>query len=112
MKNELFNRNTKVAKLDSAVGSTNRNDELFRQEINVARISNERGETDLIVSNLQEVILESATNPKRVQGDAGSVEQHSLQDLIAAARFLESKKAMQGRGLGLRFTKLSPDGTV
>lgn len=91
--------------------------DLFQREINVARITQD-GDTDNaapkvdIPATLNETLLENAKGPRRVQGDAGSVEQHSLQDLIAAERFLQSKKAMQRKGLGIRFTKISPDGTV
>ena len=45
-------------------------------------------------------------------GDAGSVEQHSLKDQIEAERFLASKEAMKRPGLGIRLTKLMPDGTT
>lgn len=90
---------------------------LFQRNIKVARI-NKDGSMDSntpdtkIPVTLNETILENARSPKRVQGDAGSVEQHSLQDLIAAERFLQSKKAMQSKGLGIRFLKISPDGAV
>ena len=63
-------------------------------------------------SNLKNAILENALGPKKVTGDAGSVEQHSLQDQIAAQKFLESKKASRKSGLGIKLIKLSPDGTV
>jgi hypothetical protein len=91
--------------------------ELFQRDINVARIT-KNGAVDPITpdiensATLKETLLENAKGPKRVQGDAGSVEQHSLQDLIAVERFLQSKKAMSSKGLGIRFTKISPDGTV
>ena len=61
---------------------------------------------------LEETIAENAAGPKRAQGDAGSVEQHSLQDQIAADRYLASKAAVQRRGKGLRLTKIVPPGTV
>ena len=63
-------------------------------------------------SQLKDAIIENALGPKKVSGDAGSVEQHSLSDQIAAERFLESKKATRKPGLGIRLTKLSPDGTT
>ena len=62
-------------------------------------------------TELKDAILENAKGPKRVQGDSGSVEQHSLKDQIEAERFLQSKKATQGSGLGIRLFKISPDGT-
>jgi hypothetical protein len=61
--------------------------------------------------DLRDVILENAKGPKKVTGDAGSVEQHSIKDQIEAERFLQSKKATR-QGLGIRFVKLRPDGTV
>ena len=62
--------------------------------------------------SLRDAIRENALGPKRVQSDAGSVEQHSLQDQIAAERFLASKEATRKPGLGIRLTKISPDGTT
>ncbi|MDR1291282.1 MAG: hypothetical protein LBK06_08775 [Planctomycetaceae bacterium] len=90
---------------------------LFQRNIDVARIKSDDSIDNItpdmeIPATLNETILENAKSPKRVQGDAGSVEQHSLQDLIAAERFLQSKKAVQSKGLGIRFIKISPDGTV
>ena len=61
--------------------------------------------------NLEEVIRENASGPKRVQGDSGSVEQHSLKDQIEAERFLASKEAVK-RGIGIKNVKISPDGTT
>ena len=89
----------------------------FQRDINVARIIKDGAidhvtpEVD-IPATLNKTLLENAKGPRRVQGDAGSVEQHSLQDLIAAERFLQSQKAISGKGLGIRFKKISPDGTV
>ena len=63
-------------------------------------------------SNLKNDILENAKGPKKVAGDAGSVEQHSLQDQIAVERYLQSQKATRRPGLGIKLIKLSPDGTT
>lgn len=57
-------------------------------------------------------LAEAVENPRRVSGDAGSVEGHSLPDLIAADKYLNAKKAAGTRSMGLRFTKLIPDGTA
>lgn len=48
--------------------------------------------------------------PAKVSGDAGSVEQHSIQELIDADRYLASKCAAASTSarLGLRITKLIP----
>lgn len=61
---------------------------------------------------IQESIEQNLTGPKKVTGDSGSVEQHSLSEQIAAAKHLASQKAVQSKGLGIKLTKLSPDGTV
>jgi hypothetical protein len=47
-----------------------------------------------------------------VTSDGVSVEQHSLADQIAADKYLASKNATQRKGLGIKFSKLSPSGTV
>jgi hypothetical protein len=89
----------------------------FNRKVIVARIQEDgaivdtHSESDNLIS-IDEVILDSAKNPKRVQGDAGSVEQHSLQDLIAVERFLASKKAANNTGIGIRLIKISPDGST
>jgi len=57
-------------------------------------------------------IDENASGPRRASGDAGSVEQHSLPDQIAADKYLESKKAARKSGLGIKLAKLSPGGTA
>ncbi len=94
MDNDFFKRDTDVARIDddgNVIGAT--------------PPSNES-------ASLKDAIAENAKGPKKVQGDSGSVEQHSLQDQIAAERFLQSKKAAQKPGLGIKLTKLSPDGTT
>jgi len=94
------------------------NNEFFQRDTGVARIdvdgTGHGNKPDNVPSppELRDTILENALGPKKVTGDAGSVEQHSLQDQIAAERFLQSKKAMRKPGLGIRLTKLSPDGTL
>jgi hypothetical protein len=60
----------------------------------------------------QSVLAENAAGPKKVQGDAGSVEQHSLRDQIAAERFLQSQKAVERKGFPIRFHKIKPGGTT
>jgi len=61
---------------------------------------------------IEQAIEQNAAGPKRVTGDAGSVEQHSLKDQIDADRYLAAKKAAAGKGLGIKLTKISPGGTV
>jgi hypothetical protein len=57
-------------------------------------------------------ILENAQSPAKVTSDGVSVEQHPLADQIAADKYLASKAATQRKGLGIKFSKLSPSGTV
>ena len=64
-----------------------------------------------MAEELEEIIKESAKNPKRAKGDSAEVEQHSLRDQIAADAYLASKNAMKGKGLGAVFKKLVPPGT-
>jgi hypothetical protein len=91
-----------------ANSQTTMDKEFFEKDVDVARLG-KSNETESVT--LDNAIAEAAQSPKRVQGDAGSVEQHSLQDLIAADKFLQSKKATQN-GLGIRLHKISPDGAV
>jgi hypothetical protein len=90
------------------------NNEFFQRDTDVARIAEGGIDNDIVPTapNLKDAILEHALGPKKVTGDAGSVEQHSLPDQIAAERFIESKKASRKQGLGIKLTKLSPDGTT
>ena len=101
MNDDFFNRDTDVARIDID-GTGGGNDP--KPDPSPDPNSNS--------SNLKDVILENAKGPKKVQGDSGSVEQHSLQDQIAAERFLQSKQATRKPGLGIRLIKLSPDGTT
>lgn len=55
----------------------------------------------------QEIIQQNAQAPRRVSGDTGSAEQHSIPDQIAAAKFASSNTAAR-RGLGIRYVKLRP----
>ena len=59
---------------------------------------------------LDSTLRENATGPAKVAGDAGSVEQHSLPDQIAADRYLQAMAAGKANRRGLRFSKLVPPG--
>jgi len=61
---------------------------------------------------IEDSIKENATGPKSASGDAGSVEQQSLPDQIAADKHLQSRAAMKSKGLGIKLLKISPSGTV
>lgn len=62
--------------------------------------------------DIEDVVLTNAAGPKRVKGDMGEVEQHSLKDQIALADRAAAKKAAANRRRGLRFSKLVPPGTA
>jgi hypothetical protein len=57
-------------------------------------------------------ISDNAQQPAKVSSDGVSVEQHSLADQIAADKYLASKNASRKKGLGIKFSKLSPSGAV
>ena len=61
---------------------------------------------------LDDTIKQNAEGPRRASGDAGSVEQHAIEDQIAADKYLESKKAMRNKGMGIKLIKLTPGGTA
>ena len=65
-----------------------------------------------VAENLDAQIRDNAAGPKKATGDSGSVEQHPLNDQIAADRYLASKKAARSRGLGIRMSKLVPPGSA
>ena len=65
-----------------------------------------------MAETLDNTIRDNAAGPKKASGDAGSVEQHSVADQIAADKYLESKKAARVKGLGVKVAKISPGGTV
>lgn len=60
--------------------------------------------------NLTEKIRENALAPKSAEVDGQKVEQHSLKDQLAVAKYLASKEAVSRRGSGLKITKLQPPG--
>lgn len=62
--------------------------------------------------SLADVIRDNASNPKSAKGDSASVEQHSLSDQIEADRYLASRKAAGGKGLGVKISKMVPPGAA
>jgi hypothetical protein len=60
----------------------------------------------------EQQIRDNISAPKRVQGDAGSVEQHALKDQIEADRYLASKAAARRKGPGVRIAKMVPPGSA
>ena len=63
-----------------------------------------------MADTLDSKLEENALAPKRVRGDAGEVEQHSLKDQIEAARFIASKAASTAGKRGFKVTRMkAPD---
>jgi len=56
--------------------------------------------------NVNAAIVESATGPKKLQGDEGTIEQHPITDQIAAAQHLAGKTAARKPHRGLRITQV------
>ena len=63
-----------------------------------------------MAEDLKDTIRETAQGPKRVTGDAGSVEQQDLSQLIEADRHLASKEAAKKGLAAIRRTKVIPPG--
>jgi hypothetical protein len=63
-------------------------------------------------TDLTDAIAENAKGPASASGDSGSMSQHSIQDQIAADRYLASKRAARTGFGGLRFVKFVPPGTA
>ncbi len=59
---------------------------------------------------VSEAIEENAKGPKRVTVGTETVEQHPIQDQIAADDHATRKAAAARKHFGLRFTKLVPPG--
>lgn len=60
--------------------------------------------------DISEAIEQNAKGPRRVQSGKDSVEQHSIQDQIAADNHQAAKKAGAKAHFGLRFTQIIPPG--
>lgn len=59
---------------------------------------------------ITDAIRDNAAGPLKASGDSMSVEQHSIQDQIAADRYLASKRASAQPHRGMRFTRIVPPG--
>ena len=66
----------------------------------------------IMAETLENTIRQNSEGPAKASGDGVSVEQHPLTDQIAADKYLASKTATQNKGLGIKFTKLSPPGAI
>jgi len=62
--------------------------------------------------NLDQAIRDAASQPAKASVDGQSVEQHPLKDQIEVVRFLASKDAARKPGLGIKFAKIVPPGSV
>jgi hypothetical protein len=65
-----------------------------------------------VADELDDAIRTNAEGPEEATVDGVRMKQHSLPDQIAADRYLASKKAARGRGLGIRRTKVVPPGAA
>lgn len=61
---------------------------------------------------LRDAIRTNAAGPKRLRGDEGEIEQHSIEDQIEADRYLRNTTAVAKPSRGLRFSRMSPPGTT
>ncbi len=59
-----------------------------------------------------DALREAARQPAKASVDGQSVEQHPLKDQIEADRYLASKAAARKPGLGIKFAKIVPPGSV
>lgn len=57
-------------------------------------------------------IVTGAVGPLSVSGDAGTVTMRPTRELIDAANYLAGICASRTKRLGVRYTHLTPDGTV
>ena len=62
--------------------------------------------------DLDDAIRDNAQGPEKVEGDAGTVQQHPLPDQIEADQYLAAKEAAKRKDRGLRFNKLVPPGAA
>ncbi len=59
-----------------------------------------------------QALRDAASQPAKASIDGQSVEQHPLKDQIEADRYLASKDAARKPGLGIKFAKIVPPGSV
>ena len=62
--------------------------------------------------NLDQAIRNNASQPAKASVDGQSVEQHPLKDQIEDDRYLASKDAARKPGLGIKFAKIVPPGSI
>lgn len=64
------------------------------------------------MSDISDAIAANAAGPKKVVSDGVSVEQHPIQDQIAADKYVEGQTAASRKHRGIRFTKLISPGPM
>lgn len=62
--------------------------------------------------DILEIVKSIIANPKRVKGDEGEVETHSVNDLLKAADYMRKLEESKKPGLGAIFKKIRPDGSI
>jgi len=65
-----------------------------------------------MADNVENAITENAIGPKKASGDSGSVEQHSLTDLIEVDKYQLAKAASRRSGWPVRINKIKTGGTT
>lgn len=60
--------------------------------------------------DIRDKLEEAAKNPRRVRTDAGEVENHDLDKIIEADKYISAKKAAATKSRGLRFNTILPPG--
>lgn len=63
-----------------------------------------------IPEDIDDAISLVARSPKRTKVKGTEVEEHDLQSLIEADRYIAAKNASSKNHLGLRFVKITPPG--
>jgi len=61
---------------------------------------------------IREAIVENLTGPRQAVVDGVTIQQHSLQDQIAADRYLANKEAAKNPARALIRVKIIPPGSV
>lgn len=68
--------------------------------------------TDEQLAALDEQVLANLGKPRRVRGDAGEVEMHSIDDQIKARNALKAERVAASGRIGVRLFQIKPPGAV
>lgn len=63
-------------------------------------------------ADLADQIAQALAEPKRIRGDSGEVENHSIGDLIKADQYFRGRCAVKSPRRGLSIVQLKPPGAV